>query len=39
MIAVTLAQVKALLSAIDVTEHAPFVALERRGLKLIQEKL
>lgn len=37
--AVTLAQVNALLAAIDVTEQGPFTALSRLGLKLIQGKL
>lgn len=37
--AVTLAQAKALLSAIDVTEQDPFAAMARLGLKLIQESL
>lgn len=36
---VTLAQVKALLDAVDVTEQAPFVALARKGLMLIQGTL
>ena len=37
--AVTLAQAKALLAAIDVTEQEPFAALARKGLKLIQEAI
>jgi hypothetical protein len=36
---VTLAQVNDLLSAIDVSEQDPFVAMQRLGLKLIQEEL
>lgn len=37
--AVTLAQAKALLSAIDVTEQDPFTAMSRLGLMLIQAAL
>lgn len=37
--AVTLAQAKALMAAIDVTEQEPFAALDRLGLKLVQEAL
>lgn len=37
--AVTLAQAKALLAAIDVTEQDPFTAMSRLGLKLIQAAL
>lgn len=36
---VTLAQAKALLSAIDVTEQDPLTAMSRLGLKLIQAAL
>lgn len=37
--AVTLAQAKALLAAIDVTEQDPFAAMARLGLKLVQQAL
>lgn len=37
--AVTLAQAKALLAAIDVTEQGPFTAMSRLDLKLIQAAL
>ena len=37
--AVTLAQVNALLAAIDVSDEDPFTALARLGLKLIQGEL
>lgn len=37
--AVTLAQVNALLAAVDVTEQQPFSAMARLGLKLIQENI
>ena len=37
--AVTLAQAKGLLAAIDVTEQDPFAAMARKGLKLVQEAI
>lgn len=37
--AATLLQVNALLTAIDVSDQEPFVAMQRLGLKLIQEEL
>lgn len=37
--AVTLAQVKALLAAIEVSEQEPFAAMARKGLTLIQEAI
>ena len=37
--AVTLAQAKALLSAIEVSEQEPFAAMAHKGLKLIQEAI
>ena len=37
--AVTLAQAKALLNAIEVSEQEPFAAMARKGLKLIQEAI
>lgn len=36
---VTLAQARALLAAIDVTEQQPFAAIARKGLKLVQAAL
>lgn len=35
--AVTLAQAKALLAAVDVTEQEPFAAMARMNLKMVQE--